>query len=113
MNVVDLNALPEPPSILAIDQKSERTKALFLREFVKSITKPVEKDGREHIDYVPSQVVCEFLAQIFLSNDGSTLDGIIYPSAANPGGTNLLVFPSGHWFDSNRFKGLEFLGPAG
>ena len=113
LNVVDLNALPEPPSILAIDQKSERTKALFLREFVKSITKPVEKDGREHIDYVPSQVVCEFLAQIFLSNDGSTLDGIIYPSAANPGGTNLLVFPSGHWFDSNRFKGLEFLGPAG
>ena len=93
LNVVDLNALPEPPSILAIDQKSERTKALFLREFVKSITKPVEKDGREHIDYVPSQVVCEFLAQIFLSNDGSTLDGIIYPSAANPGGTNLLVFP--------------------
>lgn len=79
--------------MLAIDQKSERTKALFLNEFVKSITKPIEKDGREHIDYVPSQVVCEFLAQAFLLDDGSTLDGIIYPSAANPGGTNLLVFP--------------------
>ncbi|WP_425612510.1 RES family NAD+ phosphorylase [Xanthomonas prunicola] len=80
---------------------------------MKSITKPVEKDGREHIDYVPSQVVCEFLAQAFLLNDGSTLDGIIYPSAANPGRTNLLVFPSGHWSDPNRFKGLDFLGPAG
>ncbi|MFA3747123.1 HEPN-associated N-terminal domain-containing protein [Xanthomonas perforans] len=113
LNIVDFNALPAPPSMLAIDQKSERTKALFLNEFVKSITKPIEKDGREHIDYVPSQVVCEFLAQAFLSDDGSTLDGIIYPSAANPGGTNLLVFPSGHWFDSNRFKALEFLGPAG
>jgi RES domain-containing protein len=111
LRVIDLTQLPSEPSIFAIDLKDEREKALFLGGFVDSITKPVAKDGREHIDYVPSQVVCEYLAQAF-SADGMPLDGLIFPSTVHPGGVNLVVFPSGQWFEPIRFGGLDFEGRA-
>lgn len=112
LRVVDLAQLPSAPSVFAIDLKGVREKALFLCGFVQSITQPVIKDGQEHIDYVPSQVVCEYLAQAFSIEDGKPLDGLIFPSVANPGGVNLVVFPLGKWFQSDRFSGLDFVGPA-
>lgn len=112
LRVVDLTQLPNEPSVFAIDLKEEREKAMFLEGFVQSITQPVRKDGQEHIDYVPSQVVCEYLAQAFLDEDGKRLDGLIFPSAVHPGGVNLVLFPSGQWFEPSRFSSLDFVGPA-
>lgn len=66
---------------------------LFLLDFANKISERVEKDGREHIDYVPSQVVCEYFAKIFQPNDDSPLDGMAYESAARHGGTNIVLFP--------------------
>lgn len=108
LRVVDLFNLPSIPSPFATDLRTERGTARFLDEFVRSITRPVTKDGAEHISYVPSQVVCEYIAQAFLADDGRRVDGLIYPSAVHPGGANLLVFPSGKWFMPDRFPDLAF-----
>jgi hypothetical protein len=43
--------------------------------------------------YVPSQIVSGFFAQVFRTQEGVTLDGVIYPRAVMPGGTNLVLFP--------------------
>lgn len=110
LHVFDLNALPDLPPKLAIDRRGERAKANFLRSFVASITQEVQKDGREHVDYVPSQVVCEFLAQAYVMPDGTTIDGIIYPSAVSPDGVNLLVFPKGRSFERDKFQGITYIG---
>ncbi|WP_228062435.1 HEPN-associated N-terminal domain-containing protein [Lysobacter sp. H23M47] len=110
LNVVDFSELPSVPPVFATDLRAERVTALFLNGFVGAITRSVEKDGREHIDYVPSQIVCEYLAQSFASEGGAAIDGIVFPSAVHEGGKNLVVFPSGKPFEQDRFKALSFVG---
>jgi RES domain-containing protein len=112
LRVVDFTQLPNEPSIFALERKQEREQVLFLSGFVGSISQPVIKDGREHIDYVPSQVVCEYLAQVAFQDAAQPLDGVIFPSSVQDGGTNLVIFPSGQWFQSDRFPGVEFVGLA-
>jgi RES domain-containing protein len=66
---------------------------LFIEDFVGSISSPAKKDGREHIDYVPSQVVSEFFAKAFRRASGEAIHGMVYPSAVKPGGRNVVLFP--------------------
>ena len=82
---------------------------LFLDRFVNDISQPVAKDGSEHVDYVPSQVICEYFALIYTVADSRRLDGLVYPSALLPGGRNLVLFPTERGqnakFDSVGFSG--------
>jgi hypothetical protein len=81
--VMDLTALPPVPSLFDIENKEIREQALMVRAFVEAISTPVTKDGQEHIDYVPSQVICEYLAQVFVPGEdrmprlSSTADTVI------------------------------------
>ncbi len=93
--VLDLARLPPMPSVFDDSQRRAREAILFLNDFVTDICQPVQKDGREHISYVPSQVVSEYFAQLFKMPDGGKLDGIVYPSAISPGSVNLALFPQG------------------
>jgi hypothetical protein len=67
----------------------------------------VIKDGHEHIDYVPSQVICEYLAQVFDPGEGVNLCGLIYPSAVHPDGKNLVVFPENRFLCT--YHGVTFV----
>ena len=49
-------------------------------EFVKSITAPVAHDGREHIEYVPTQILTEYFRGRVKGEGASRLDGIVYPA---------------------------------
>lgn len=95
LTVLNLSDLPAQPSIFD-DQNRRKFESLsFLHSFVSEISQPVRKDGSEHIDYVPSQVVCEWFAQVFRPRSGlGRLDGLLYPSAVAPGGRNLVIFPT-------------------
>lgn len=82
----------------------------LLREFQKTILQPVERNGREHVEYVPSQIVCEFFAHAHElpwskngQNSWSRLHGIRYPSVVYPQGSNIVLFPTG---TSNDFRDL-------
>lgn len=95
LTVLDLCSLPPAPSIFDGAARATLEALKFLDSFVSEIATPVKKDGSEHIDYVPSQVVCEWFAQVFRpSSDSAHLDGILYPSSVVPGGRNLVVFPT-------------------
>ncbi|MAL16849.1 MAG: hypothetical protein CL670_07325 [Balneola sp.] len=93
MIVVDLTDLPPLPSIFENDKSSKLNALIFLKSFVEAISTPVTKDGREHIDYVPSQIVSEFFAQVLLIDDDKKIDATIYPSSIDKGHTNLVIFP--------------------
>lgn len=93
MLMLDLSALPVVPSIFDIDRYAVRETVLFLNHFVDAISRPVAKDGREHVDYVPSQVVSEFFAQVFKGQAVGRIDGMVYPSAVVNGGLNVVLFP--------------------
>lgn len=95
---LDLSDLPDPDSI-PDDTQAKKEALKFLHHFVHSISQPVERDGHEHVSYVPSQVVCEYFAQIYpndIGNEKTTrlcLHGIMYPSVIRDGGKNLVLFP--------------------
>lgn len=108
LKVLDLTNLPELPSIFDDSKRKSREALLFLENFIAEISRPVRKDGCEHIDYVPSQVVCEFFAQIFKVTDDQHLDGIVYPSAVRPGGCNLVLFPTKRGYERS-FDQVEFV----
>ena len=93
LTILELTALPEAPSIFDVEKHDLREAILFLNEFVHAISKPMPMDGREHVDYVPSQVVSEFFAQEFLRVETDRIDGMVYPSAIVPGGQNVVIFP--------------------
>lgn len=107
LTVIDLTALPSMPSVFDLERKDAREKALFIHEFVETISVPVTKDGREHIDYVPSQVVCEYLAQVFDAGKDTRLAGLIYPSAVKAGGKNLVVFPEDRYLAT--YHGVRYV----
>lgn len=95
LTVIDLCQISSLPSIFDNDCRDKREGLLFIADFVKKISEPVTKDGREHIDYAPSQVVSEFFSQIFRGANGEKIHGMVYPSAVHQGGRNVVLFPTG------------------
>jgi RES domain-containing protein len=118
LHVVDLTKF-NIPSVFDESKRLARQQALFLCHFLKDIRRPIFKndteckDDTEHIEYVPTQVVSEYLAQVFTFADGSPADGLIYPSAVLRNGLNLVLFrrknTSKKIFDQIEFTDAEKL----
>lgn len=79
LHVIDLTNLPTPPSMFDVENFKNFYSTRFLRDFVDDISKSITRDGKEHIDYVPTQIVTEYFRYIFTNK--SKIDGLIYPSA--------------------------------
>ena len=92
MWVVDLSSLPPFPSLFDEERRHLRSGISFLRDFVGDLARPIEKDGREHIEYVPTQVVTEYLRHIFKADGGYRVKGVIYQSSRNGGGKCCVLF---------------------
>jgi hypothetical protein len=84
--VINFCKLPEVPGFFELDQRERRFLCKFLYEFVEDLRKPIKKDGQEHIEYVPTQVLTEYLKSIM------PIDGMIFPSARQEGGQNLVLW---------------------
>jgi hypothetical protein len=93
LNLLDLTKLPSVPSIFSNKGSKTRDTILFLYRFRSAIMAKVQWDGREHTDYVPSQVFSEYIRHCVQTASGR-VDGILYPSAQNKTGTNVALFIS-------------------
>ena len=58
-------------------------------------SEPIERDNQVHIEYVPTQVVTEYLRGMKTREDLS-IDGIRYGSARHGGGRSLVLFCDPH-----------------
>ncbi|MCG8396110.1 RES domain-containing protein [Bacillus atrophaeus] len=83
LTVLDLTEIPKIPSIFNEEEREKRQVIIFFYKFLEDFSKPISKDGKEHIDYVPTQIVTEYFRHIFKTIDGKTLDGIAYRSSRN------------------------------
>jgi hypothetical protein len=92
--VLDLSRPSELPRVGIFDNvtRARRGLAVFLSSFIGDIARTTERDGREHIDYVPAQIVTEYFRRVFRTPDGGRLDGIVYPSTRDPDGRNVALF---------------------
>ncbi|MDO9083781.1 MAG: HEPN-associated N-terminal domain-containing protein, partial [Humidesulfovibrio sp.] len=92
MKVLNLSNLPEIPSIFDATRRDSRMPLIFLDDFVADFCKKIERDEREHIEYVPTQVVTEYFRRVFRANDGAKIDGIVYKSSLGPGNCYVFFF---------------------
>lgn len=83
---------------------------VFLNHFVRELSKPIEKDGREHIEYVPTQIVAEYLKYKCVGSDGKRIRGILLPSAQCAKGISCsLFFRNEQCTDDSRKDSKYFL----
>ena len=92
--IIDFSILPEIPSVFEPTLYDTRHNRYFLYAFRDELTLPVSKDGKEHVDYVPTQIVSEYFRYQFKDGSGSGVQGIRYPSVKHRGGINLAIFSS-------------------
>jgi hypothetical protein len=90
--IVDLSTPPEVPSLFDPEHRHLRPGLIFLRHFVEEIAKPFVRDDHIHIEYVPTQIVTEWLRTHFDPGPGEPLVGVLYGSSRNPEGVNAALF---------------------
>ena len=94
INILDLAQLPPVPSVFEeIPDSLEydpRRNLIFLHRLAHDISRPIARDDRIHIDYVPTQVVTEYVRSARFSS--GRLDGIRYRSARREGGVSVVLF---------------------
>lgn len=93
LQLLDLRKAPAVPSLFDLAQAKDRPFALFMREFIADFQKPVET-GAE-VEYVPTQVVTEYFRSV-ARHDDRPIDGVLYASTRNPGGTAVVLFATEH-----------------
>jgi hypothetical protein len=92
MRVLNLERLPKFPSLFDEAKRELRPSIEFLYSFRGDISRPIIKDGLEHVEYVPTQIVTEYFRHIYKDTEGNKVVGILYPSARNPGGIACVLF---------------------
>lgn len=91
--VLDLSAIPEMPSLFESDPAVAEIRRIvtFLSHVAEQISRPIERTDRIHIEYVPTQVLTEFVRSK-LTGEGSLIDGIKYGSSVHPGHYSYVLF---------------------
>lgn len=82
VSVVDFTSLPTIPSMFDLERTNLRRSLIFLHSFVKDLSKR-PRPTFEEIDYVPTQIVTEYLLKVF--GDGTLVQGLLFASSFTQG----------------------------
>ena len=103
LDLTRVTAVPGFFDAIPDSQPWARHDAEFFRQLVEDLTKPIERDERVHIEYIPTQVVTEYCRMAFHDEHGAmALDGIVYPSACDQGLQAVVLFA-----DRSAVVGIE------
>lgn len=81
VRIVDL-ADPSPaPSMFDAARRSQRQPLLYLKGLADDVSRAVTRDGAEHVEYVPTQIVTEHLRDALPAGPGPRLLGFRYRSS--------------------------------
>lgn len=92
LRMLDLADLPDIPSVFEEAGHHQIHPLRFLHSFARDIAKPIARDGREHIEYVPTQIVTEYFRRVFRDAHNQLIDGIIYRSSREGGVRAFVLF---------------------
>lgn len=93
--VLDTTRFVKPPrelNLFAKDHIRRLSQWRFMQTFMATIARPISPND-EHLDYVPTQAVAEYLNSehlVWMGNDKRHIDAIIYTSAQRPPGKNIV-----------------------
>ena len=105
--VVDLTNIPPVPSPFDRAKRDNTWKIQFLGSFVRRMSEPI-RAGRDQVDYVPTQVMTEYLLRVHWGRD--EVRGIQYPSAAHDAGVSLVIdVPAEDFLDDGDVRDTDRL----
>lgn len=90
VRLIDLEGIPSVPGLFSEATRREIQGLQFLHRLSAIIAEPVARDNRVNVDYIPTQIVAEYLRDKQFS-DGS-VDGVQYKSALDLDGANVVLF---------------------
>ncbi|MFE6160622.1 HEPN-associated N-terminal domain-containing protein [Streptomyces sp. NPDC056486] len=95
--VIDFTRLAPVPTIFDTGRSHVRHALNFLHQFTERIS--ADTDGHEHLAYVPTQIVTEYLLKVFSAQ--RPVDGLVFTSSAaiDSGVCTVLDIPQGRCFD--------------
>lgn len=96
VHVLDFTKFERPGrniDIFAKNYAARTTQWAFMQNFQQEISTPILPDDT-HLEYVPTQVVAEFLTTFSIQYRGAEqrIEGLVYRSAQRPGGRNVVLF---------------------
>lgn len=83
LQILDLFDLPPVPSFFDDTAFDLRYTLIFLHAFARNVSQPITRDGREHIEYVPTQAFSEYVRYQMKDANGHSIDGIRFRSSRN------------------------------
>jgi hypothetical protein len=83
LNVLDLTSIKRPRSFFTALDRMDRHAIEFMEAFAEDLSRPIERDERQHIEYVPTQVFTEYIRFELETPDGESYHGIKYASSRN------------------------------
>jgi hypothetical protein len=92
LTLLDLTRLPDIPSQFDRANFAKRAPISFLHSFCQDLTRPIERDGKAHFEYAPTQVVTEYVRHRLLAPAGGRLDGIRYRSSRAKESDAVVIF---------------------
>ncbi|WP_173003066.1 HEPN-associated N-terminal domain-containing protein [Chitinophaga sp. SYP-B3965] len=92
IRVLDFSRLPQLPSIFDEEKFPDYFPISFLKSFVTDLSGSIVHDGKEHIEYVPTQIVTEFFRFTFAETNTLPINGIVYPSSRCRGKNACVLF---------------------
>ncbi len=99
------------PSIFDEERGAHRESYLFLKRVAERISDPIIRDGREHVEYVPTQAFAEYLRFEFRP-DGERVDGVLFSSSRHDNGRCLALFATQGDLIANDSNGfLKLVSP--
>lgn len=84
---------PKEPNLFAKDHVKRMAQWRFMQTFMHEIAEPISPDD-EHLDYVPTQAVAEYLLRhhrFRLNGQERQIEAIIFQSAQHPAGKNIVI----------------------
>lgn len=107
LNILDLVKIPGVPSFFNREAVDLSDNLIFLHNFVRDLSKPIQRDGREHIEYVPTQAFTEYIRWEMKTNEGQPIDGVRYRSSKNGKSCYVLFCKQDECIDNPKFPVVE------
>lgn len=90
--VVDLTDVPHAPSLFDEANRHKRPRLGFLNGFARDVSRPLSPDDEQQTEYVPTQIVCEYLRHHFATRTGQRPVGLMFRSSKNEATINVVYF---------------------
>ncbi|MBE9532814.1 MAG: hypothetical protein IMF04_01720, partial [Proteobacteria bacterium] len=74
----------------------------FLDNMVTDMTKPIERNEKVHIEYIPTQIFTELITNDWSDTNGRKIEGLRFPSSRNSDESSYVFFYNQEKFLSEK-----------